>query len=176
MNFQVSDVMISREEIKDICQRLGQEISQDYAGEEILLIGVLNGAFVFLADLLREITVPCTVDFIKVSSYGSGTVSSGNVNIIQDTSTDISGKNVIIVEDIIDTGYTLNKLKPILLAREPKSLKLCAAFDKYERRKVDLSIDYCGRKIPDEFIVGYGLDYNGYYRNLPDIHYVSTDI
>lgn len=175
MDIEISDVLVSEEEIKEMCQRLGKEISEDYAGEEVLFIGVLNGAFVFLADLIRNVDIPCQVEFLDVSSYGDSMVSSGNVQIVNDVDADIQGKHVIVVEDIIDTGNTLNALKPVLEARKPASLALCCAFDKYERREVDLKIDYCGTKIPNVFIVGYGLDYAGHYRNLRDLHYVEVN-
>ncbi len=174
MGLEVSDVMISREEINAMVSRLAKRINQDYAGKEILFVGVLNGAFVFLADLVREIEVPCQIEFMKVSSYGAGTVSSGNVRIIQDITVDIEDKHVIIVEDIIDTGHTLHKLKPMFENRKPASIALCTAFDKVDRREVNLDIDYVGQVIPDEFIVGYGLDLDGYYRNLPDIRYMEN--
>ncbi len=173
MSLGVSDVMISKEEIQEMCKKLGAQISKDYEGKEILFVGVLSGAFVFLADLIRHVTVPNKVEFMKVSSYGSGTVSTGNVKILQDVTEDLEGKHVIIVEDIIDTGHTLAKLGPLLKTRRPASLALCTAFDKFERREVELDIDYIGMQIPDEFIVGYGLDYDGYYRNLPDVRYMK---
>ena len=173
MSLKVSDIMISADEIQAMCKRVADEINRDYAGKEILFVGVLNGAFVFLADLIRYVDCPSRIDFMRVSSYGSGTTSSGHVKIIEDIHENIKGKHVIIVEDIIDTGFTLSKLRPMLMEREPASLALCAAFDKYERRIVDLPIEYVGMKIPDEFIVGYGLDLDGFYRNLPDIRYME---
>ncbi|AVM42291.1 hypoxanthine phosphoribosyltransferase [Fastidiosipila sanguinis] len=175
MSLELSDVMISKEEIQEMCKRVAAEINKDYEGKEVLFVGILNGAFLFLADLIRYIDVPCQVDFMKVSSYGNAMTSSGNVSIQHDLSTDIEGKHVIIVEDIIDTGITLNHLKPLLQTRRPASLSLCAAFDKFERRLVDLDIEYLGIQIPDEFIVGYGLDFDGHYRNLPDVHYMVNN-
>lgn len=172
MSLELSDVMISQEEIQEMCKKIAVKINKDYEGKEVLFVGILNGAFLFLADLIRYIDVPCQVDFMKVSSYGNAMTSSGNVSIQHDLSTDIEGKHVIIVEDIIDTGITLNHLKPLLQTRRPASLSLCAAFDKFERRVVDLDIEYVGIQIPDEFIVGYGLDFDGHYRNLPDVHYM----
>lgn len=165
---RISDVLISKEEIHSICQRLGRQISQDYEGKEIVLICVLRGAIVFLADLMREIKVPCEIDFMSVSSY-TGTKSSGDVKIVKDLEDSIEGKHVIVVEDIIDSGLTLSHLLSLLKSRKPASLRLCACFDKPDRRKTEVEVHYIGKQIPDEFIVGYGLDYNGHYRNLPDI-------
>lgn len=167
-DMKITGVMIPKEEIREICQRLGKEITQDYQGKEIVLICVLKGATVFLADLMREIDVPCEIDFMSVSSY-TGTKSSGDVKIIKDLDDTIENRHVILVEDIIDSGLTLSHLLDILLRRNPASLKICTCFDKPERRKTEVKVDYIGRQIPDEFIVGYGLDYNGRYRNLPDI-------
>lgn len=175
MGLYVSDVMISREEIDAMCKRLGAEITRDYQGKELLLVAVLRGAFVFMADLIRHIDLPCRVDFMKVSSYQDGTQSTGEVKIVQDLDENISGRDVIIVEDIIDSGQTLYKLKQVLETRNPNSLTICAAFDKPDRRKADIEVKYIGKQIPDEFIVGYGLDYAGLYRNLPDICYMADD-
>ena len=172
MALQVSDIMISKEEIQSMCKRLGEQISQDYEGKEIVLVAVLRGAFVFMADLIRYIESDCRVDFMKVSSYGHGTVS-GELRILQDLDESIAGQHVIIVEDIIDSGNTLAKLSHLLEDRNPASLRICTAFDKPDRRTVDIHVDYIGMQIPDEFIVGYGLDYAGLYRNLPDIRYME---
>lgn len=166
----VSNVMISKDEIAAMVKRLGAEISRDYAGQEVLLICVLRGAFIFTADLIREINLPCSVDFIAVSSYGCSTESSGFVKIVKDIEINIENKNVIIVEDIIDSGLTLKKLTNLLSTRNPKSMELCTAFDKPSRRKVDIDVKYCGMQIPDEFIVGYGLDFSELYRNLPEVN------
>lgn len=170
----VSDVLISKSDIKKICERLGKQISEDYAGKEIVLICVLRGAIVFLADLMREITVPCEIDFMSVSSY-RGTKSSGDIKIVKDLEDSIEDKHVLVVEDIIDSGLTLSHLLKLLRSRNPASLRLCTCFDKPSRRKTDVYVDYTGMQIPDKFIVGYGLDYNGQYRNLPDIC-VLTDV
>ncbi len=169
MTKYIKEILISREEIAAMCARLGQQISEDYAGKEVVLVGVLKGAFVFMADLARHLTIPCQIDFISVSSYGSGTSSSGIVRINNDIDMDIQGKHLIIVEDIVDSGLTLNHLRQLLGTRKPASMALCTAFDKPERRKVAVAVEYVGMQIPDEFIVGYGLDYDGRYRNLPDI-------
>ena len=172
---RVTDTMISSEEIRQAVSRLGKQISEDYAGSEIVVIGILKGAFVFLADLVREISCPMILDFMQVSSYGSGTVSSGNVKIKKDVDYDIEGRDVLIVEDIIDSGVTMQCLKRELMTRNPKSIKVCAAFDKPSRRTVDFTADYIGIEVPDEFIVGYGLDFDGKYRNLPDVCVLEID-
>ncbi len=173
MTKKVSGVMISREQIDEMVKRIGAEISNDYAGEEVLLICVLRGAFIFTADLIREIKLPCYVDFIAVSSYGSSTESSGFVKIVKDIEINIENKHVIVVEDIIDSGLTLKKLTNLLSTRNPKSIALCTAFDKPSRRKVDIEVKYCGMQIPDEFVVGYGLDFAELYRNLPEINILA---
>ena len=166
------DLMISAEEIAQKVNEVAAQISRDYEGESIIVIGVLTGAFIFTADLARALTVPVeTVDFIQVSSY-EGDKSTGNFIFKKDISTDISGKNVLIVEDIIDTGRTLKKLREMLSMREPKSIKICTAFDKPSRRVNDLVPDYNCFTIPDEFIVGYGLDYDGKYRQFKDVKIV----
>ncbi|MBP7402021.1 MAG: hypoxanthine phosphoribosyltransferase [Clostridia bacterium] len=165
----LGETLISRDEIADICVTLGRRITQDYAGKSVLLVGVLKGAFVFMADLARHIDLPIDMDFISVSSYGGGTETSGIVRIIKDVEQNIAAKHVIVVEDIVDSGLTLKHLRELLMTRNPASIALCTAFDKPERRKVPIQVEYVGRRIPDEFIVGYGLDYNGIYRNLPDV-------
>ncbi len=163
MALRVSDIMISHEEIQAMCKRMGAEITRDYQGKELLLVAVLRGAFVFMADLIRYIDLPCRVDFMKVSSYSDGMTTSGEVKILQD------------LDEIIDSGLTLYKLRQVLQTRNPNSLAVCAAFDKPDRRRADIFVDYVGKQIPDEFIVGYGLDYGGLYRNLPDIRYMEDD-
>ena len=172
---RVTEVMIDRNEIAEAVERLGRQISEDYKGREIVVIGILKGASVFLADLIRKIDCPLIMDFMQVSSYYNSTVSSGNVQIRKDLDYDISGKDVLIVEDIIDSGVTMQCLKRELFARNPKSIKVCAAFDKPSRRKVEFTADYIGIEVPDEFIVGYGLDYAGKYRNLPDVCVLEVD-
>lgn len=172
MVLQVSDVMISSDEIESMCDRLGEQISRDYKGKEVLLVGVLKGSFVFMADLIRRLDLDCRVDFMKVSSYRTG-MTPGELRIVQDLEESISGRHVLIVEDIIDSGRTLLRLVELLQTRNPASLKIVAAFDKPERREVDLKVDYVGMQIPDEFIVGYGLDYAGLYRNYKDIRYME---
>lgn len=171
----IKDVLITRDEIDKMCQRLGAQISKDYEGKEVILICVLKGAYAFMADLARYITVPLRVDFMSVSSYGSGTRTSGVVRITKDLDSDITGKHIIVVEDIVDSGLTLKHLKELLTTRNPASIALCTAFDKPERRRVEVAVDYVGMEIPDEFIVGYGLDFDGKYRNLPDVSILGDD-
>jgi len=165
----IEEVLISREEIREKVKELGSRISKDYEGKELVLVGVLKGGFVFLADLMREITIPVDMDLIAVSSYGDSTKTSGVVRIIKDVDFTMTNKHVLIVEDLVDTGLTLKHLKELFKTREPLSVKICTAFDKPSRRKVDIEIEYKGIMVPDKFIVGYGLDFAGKYRNLPDV-------
>ena len=165
----IEKVLISEEELSEIVKDLGKRISEDYKDKDLLLVSVLKGSVMFMADLMREITIPCNIDFMAVSSYGSGSKSSGVVKIIKDLDKSIECKDLLIVADILDSGRTLNYIKTILEARGIRSLKICTLFDKPERREVDLFADYIGAKVPNEFIVGYGLDYDEYYRNLPYI-------
>ncbi|TYQ15003.1 UNVERIFIED_CONTAM: hypoxanthine phosphoribosyltransferase [Acetivibrio alkalicellulosi] len=165
----IQEVLISREQLKESAKKLGERISLDYAGKSVVLIGVLKGGVVFFADLIREITIPLDMDFISVSSYGHSTRSSGVVRIIKDIDIDIMGKHVLIVEDLVDSGLTLRYLKDLFKGRGPADVKCCTALDKPSRREVDIEIEYKGIIIPDKFVVGYGLDYGGKYRNLPDV-------
>ena len=167
------DIMISEEEIQKKVVELAKKIQKDYEGEELLVVGVLKGANVFVADLIRKLDLDIKLDFMSVSSYGNSTESSGTVKIIKDLDTDIKDKNVLIVEDIIDSGLTLNNLVKALETRKPKSLKLCTLLDKPERRTSDIFVDYVGFEIEDKFIVGYGIDWAEKYRNLPYIGVVS---
>ena len=169
MAHNVKEIFISKEEISSIVDRLAAKISEDYQGKEIVVIGILKGSFIFLSDLVRRITVPTVIDFMSVSSYYGATKSSGVVKILKDLDRDISGKHVIIVEDIVDSGLTLSHLKELLLTRSPASLRICAALDKPARRKTDIQVEYVGKVIPDVFIIGYGLDFDGKFRNLPNI-------
>lgn len=169
------DVMIGREELKKRVSELGQEISKDYKGESILAICVLKGAVIFMSDLIRELNVETKIDFMAVSSYGASTKSTGVVRILKDLDSNIEGENVVIVEDIIDSGLTLKYLKEYLLARNPKSLKICTLLDKAERRIADVKADYIGFSIENKFIVGYGLDFDQKYRNLPYISYLEEE-
>lgn len=172
----IDRVLISEEELSKIVKELGAKITEDYKDKNLLLVSILKGSVIFMADLMREINIPCNIDFMAVSSYGSGTKSSGVVKIIKDLDSSIEGKDLLIVEDILDSGRTLNYIKEILLARNPKSIRICTLFDKPERRDVDLYADYIGSKVPNEFIVGYGLDYNEYYRNLPYIGVLKESV
>ena len=168
-------LLYSQEEIARQVKRLGDEISNDYPDSEILLVGVLKGSFLFVADLARAIRSPLIVDFVRIASYGSDTQSSGIVEIRKDLELPIKDRDVIIVEDIVDTGLTLNHLKQLLGTRNPASIALCTAFDKPDRRKVEIDVDYVGMRIRDEFIVGYGLDFDGRFRNLPDVAILGDD-
>lgn len=169
------DVMISKEELHERVAELGAEISRDYKGQSVLTICVLKGAVLFLSDLIRELNVETKIDFMAVSSYGASTKSTGVVRILKDLDSNIENENVIIVEDIIDSGLTLKYLKEYLMARNPKSLKICTLLDKPERRIADVKADYIGFTIENKFIVGYGLDYNQRYRNLPYISYLEEE-
>ena len=165
----IERVLFTEEELKQRVKEIARRIDADYAGKEPLLISVLRGSFVFMADLVREITLPCTVDFMAVSSYGGGTTSPGQVKIVKDLSEQIEGKDVLVVEDILDSGNTLSYLLKLLEARHPASIRLCTLLDKPERRTKPVAVQYTGFTIPDEFVVGYGLDYDEKYRNLPYI-------
>ncbi len=166
MRDDIAEILVSEAEIQAKVAELGHHISEDYTGKELLLIGLLRGAIVFLSDLMRAIQIPVRLDFIGISSYGSST-DSGAVRLVMDLETDISGRHVLVVEDIVDTGKTLSYLLENLKARQPASLRVCALLDKPERRTVPIDIDYGGFEIPDKFVVGYGLDFAEGYRNLP---------
>lgn len=165
--------LYSRERIAEEIKRLGREISRDYPDQDVLLVGVLKGSFLFIADLVREIDSPAMVDFVRLASYGSDTQSSGIIEFRKELEMPIRGRNVIIVEDIIDSGYTLECLYNKLLLQEPRSLKICTLIDKRGRREVEIEADYVGMTMDDGFIIGYGLDYDEHYRNLPDIYTVE---
>lgn len=167
--YKFGEIMITETEIQEKVEKLGAQISLDYAGKEILLIGILRGSVLFLSDLMRAITVDVTIDFMAVSSYGQSTKTTGVVKINKDLESSIEGLNVIVVEDIIDTGITLHYLRTYLQDRLPKSLKICTFLDKPQRREVDIKADYVGFEVENKFIVGYGLDYGQKYRNLPYI-------
>jgi hypoxanthine phosphoribosyltransferase len=168
MDFQndIAEVLVSEKEIQAKVAELGQRISDDYKGQELLLIGLLRGAIVFLSDLMRAITIPARLDFIGIQSYGAST-ESGAVRLVMDLETDIAGRHVLVVEDIVDTGKTLSYLVGTLKARHPASLRVCALLDKPDRRQVPIRVDYVGFEIPDKFVVGYGLDFAEGYRTLP---------
>jgi hypoxanthine phosphoribosyltransferase len=163
------EVLISREQIAEAVARIGQEITRDFAGETVVLLGVLKGACLFLSDLARQIELDATFDFIAVRSYGTRKESAGEVQLIKDVTTPLEDRNVVLVEDILDTGLTFTFLRKLLLARKPRMLKLAALLDKPSRRQMPVEADYVGFKIPDKFVVGYGLDYAERFRNLPDI-------
>ena len=175
MNNDILKVLITKEELEQKVKELGQMITKDYKDKDLMIVGVLKGCVIFLSDLIREIDLPLTMDFMAVSSYGRSTHSSGVVRILKDLDEDIEGKDVLIVEDIVDTGLTLNYLADNLLSRNPKSLKICCCLDKPSKRRVPVKVDYVGFTIPDKFVVGYGLDYAEKYRNLSYICVVDDD-
>jgi len=162
----IEKVLITEEKLMEKVKELAQLIDNDFKEETITLVGLLKGSVIFMADLAREIKTPCRMDFMSVSSYGNETESSGEVRFLKDLDEDINGKNIVIIEDIIDSGYTLREVIKVLGARHPKTLKLCTLLNKKDRRLVDIDIDYNGFNIPDEFVIGYGLDYSQKYRNL----------
>ena len=168
-------VLIDEAEVAKRIEYLGKKISEDYAGKQVHLICVLKGGVFFMCELAKRISVPVSMDFMSVSSYGSGTTSSGAVRIVKDLDEPLEGKNVLIVEDIIDSGNTLHYLVEILYKRQPKSIRICTLLDKPDRRVADVHVDYTGFEIPDEFVVGYGLDYAQKYRNLPFVGAVVLD-
>lgn len=176
MKNDVERILYTEEELRNCVRRLGEQISRDYAGKEIFAIGILKGAVIFFADLVRAIDVPVHLDFMAASSYGASTKSSGTVKILKDLDYSIEGKHVLIVEDIVDSGLTLNYLLTNIQQRKPASVKLCALLSKPQRRKVDVAVDYCGYTVPDDFLVGYGLDYAEKYRNLPFIGILKPEI
>lgn len=169
-------VLLPEEEVVERIRQIGKQITEDYEGEEIFLICTLKGASFFACELAKRINLPLTLDFIAVASYGSSTRSSGEVRMIKDLDESIEGKNVIVVEDIVDTGRTLSYLLEMMKKRNPKSLKLCSLLDKPERRVVEVAVDYKGFEVPDLFVVGYGLDYAQKYRNLPYIGVLELDV
>lgn len=169
MDFSPHEVLYSQEEIKKRVQELATDISRDYEGKELIVIGILKGAFVFMADLIRCLNVPCRVDFVRLASYGAGTVSSGEVVLIKDIEIPIEDQDILIVEDVADTGLTLSFLVKRLQERNPRSLKVCTLLDKRQRRLVPFEADYVGFTIEDRFVVGYGIDFNEKDRFLPDI-------
>ena len=176
MNQDIERVIFSEEQLHETVSKLGVQISEDYKNRKLLMVSILKGSIMFMSDLMRSITIPCEIDFMAVSSYGSGTKNSGTVRILKDLDRDISGYDVLIVEDILDSGMTLNYLIDLLWARNPNSIRICTLFDKPERRKVDIYADYSGLEVPDEFIVGYGLDYAEKYRNLPYIGVLKRSV
>ncbi len=173
----IERILFSKEDIEKIIVKLGKKITDDYKDKNLLLVGILKGSIVFMADLMRQINIPCKIDFMALSSYGNSTRSSGVVRLLKDLTTDIAGYDVLVIEDILDSGNTLAHLRELLLLRNPKSLKICTFFDKPDRRVVkNLVPDYVGAIIPDEFIVGYGLDFSENYRNLPYVGILKPEL
>ena len=176
MKDDIGEVLFSEEKIASIVRNMGRQISEDYVGKNLFMVSVLKGSLVFMADLMRAVTIPCSIDFLSVSSYGNGTASSGEVRILKDLECSLEGKDLLIVEDILDSGMTLSFLLKTLSARNPASIRLCTFLDKPERRRVDIRPDYVGAEVPDKFIVGYGLDYAEKYRNLPYIGVLKPEV
>jgi len=172
----IESILISKEEINKRVKEIGEQITKDFEGEEIVIVGVLKGSVLFMADLIREIDLPMDIDFMVASSYANSTETSGNVKIIKDINIDVENKVVIIVEDIIDTGLTMYNLKEIFKVRKCKEFKICTLLDKKERRKIEIEADYIGFDVPNYFVVGYGLDYNGKYRNLQEIGVLKPEV
>ncbi|MGF7059747.1 hypoxanthine phosphoribosyltransferase [Brassicibacter mesophilus] len=169
MREYIKEVLVSKEQLQQRVSEIGKKISEDYKDKDLMLVGVLKGAFMFMSDLAKNIDIPLTIDFMAVSSYGNSTESSGVVRILKDLEASIEGKDILIVEDIIDTGLTLSYLVSNLKSRGASSVKICTLLDKPERRLVDVELEYKGFDIPDEFVVGYGIDFAEGYRNLPDV-------
>lgn len=177
MDQDIAEILYTEAELKRRVAALGAQISQDYAGKDnVVLVGILRGSYIFMADLSRSITIPCRIDFMSVSSYGKGTSSSGQIEIKKDLSDPINGAHVILVEDILDSGNTLDYLGKILSARNAASIRICTLLDKPERRKKEVFADYYGFLVPDAFVVGYGLDYAEEYRNLPYIGILKPEV
>ena len=172
----ILSVLLTEEQLREKVSELGARITEDYRGKKPLFLGVLKGCFVFMADLVRSVDLPCGLDFMAVSSYGSGTTTTGAVRITRDLGRDIEGEDVIIVEDILDSGVTLHYLRDYLTRRRPASVRIVTLLDKPERRRADVKADYCGFVVPDEFVVGYGLDYAERYRNLPYIGILKPEV
>ncbi len=176
LEYGVGEILVDEETLRARVAELGAEVSADYRGRDLLLIGVLKGAVFFMADLMRHLTIPCEVDFMAISSYGDSTDSSGIVRILKDLDINIEGRDVLVVEDIIDSGLTLSYLMRNLESREPATLEVCALLTKPSRRQIDVPVRYVGFEIPDRFVVGYGLDFAERYRNLPYVAVMSQDL
>ena len=173
----IARILLTEEELQAKVAEMAALISEDYKDKQLLLVGVLKGSMVFMADLMRAVQIPCAIDFMVVSSYGgANTSSTGLVKIIKDLDADLTGRDVLIVEDILDTGITLSKLVPVLKMRNPGSVKICTILSKPSRRMADIEPDYCGFEVPDEFVVGYGLDYDEKYRNLPYVGVLKPEV
>lgn len=176
MRDDIDEILFSEEKIASIVRNMGRQISEDYVGKNLFMVSVLKGSLLFMADLMRAVTIPCSIDFLSVSSYGNGTASSGEVRILKDLDCSLEGKDLLVVEDILDSGVTLSFLLRTLSARKPASIRLCTFLDKPERRQVEIHPDYVGAVVPDKFIVGYGLDYAERYRNLPYIGVLKPEV
>ncbi|MCP4343326.1 MAG: hypoxanthine phosphoribosyltransferase [Desulfobulbaceae bacterium] len=176
-NHQITKILVTEDEVKKTVERLGAEITSHYGQleRELIVIGLLRGSFIFMADLVRQINIPLVVDFMTLSSYGDGTISSGDVKVVMDLDSSIEDRDVLLVEDIVDTGRTFSKVVRMMQNRNPRSLKICTFLNKPEARVADIEIDFCGVDIPDEFAVGYGLDYAQRYRNLPYVGVLNPD-
>lgn len=176
MQEDIKEVLLSREQLQETVAELGRKISEDYRGKNLLMVSVLKGSVVFMADLMRAVEVPCRIDFMSVSSYGVGVKTSGVVKIIKDLDIALEGFDLLVVEDILDSGKTLHYLLEVLSARRPKSIRICTLLDKPDRRQVPIAADYSGAVIPDAFVVGYGLDYHEKYRNLPYVGILKPSV
>lgn len=176
MNKDIEKILVTEEELAEITKKLGEQITRDYAGKKLLIVGVLKGSIYFLTDLSRHIDLPCQLDFIQASSYGSSTVSSGVIKITKDIAEDLTGFNVLLVEDILDTGKTLKHIHDMLIKRNPESIAVITLLDKPSRREADIHADYVGVDVPNAFVVGYGLDYDQFYRNLPYIGILKEEV
>lgn len=177
MDLDIDHILVSEEQLQNKVVELGAQISKDYEGKDLLLVSILKGSVVFMADLMRAVKIPCGIDFMVVSSYGgANTTSTGLVKIVKDLDQDLTGKDVLIVEDILDTGITLSNLVPMLKMRNPCSVRLCTILSKPSRRKAQIEPDYLGFEVPDEFVVGYGLDYDETYRNLPYVGVLKPEV
>ncbi len=176
MNKDIEKILVTEEELAEITKKLGEQITRDYAGKKLLIVGVLKGSIYFLTDLSRHIDLPCQLDFIQASSYGSSTVSSGVIKITKDITEDLTGFNVLLVEDILDTGKTLKHIHDMLIKRNPESIAVITLLDKPSRREADIHADYVGVDVPNAFVVGYGLDYDQFYRNLPYIGILKEEV
>lgn len=176
MHKDIAEILYTEEMLKDAVTELGRQISEDYKDKNLFMVSVLKGSLVFMADLMRAIDIPCSIDFLSVSSYGNGTKTSGEVRMIKDLDCPLENKDLLIVEDILDSGVTLSYLKKTLAARNPRSIRICTLLDKPDRRKTDIVADYRCFVIPDAFIVGYGLDYAEHYRNLPYVGILKPEV
>lgn len=177
MDQDIDHILVSEEQLQNKVAELGAQISRDYEGRDLLMVSILKGSVVFMADLMRAVKIPCGIDFMVVSSYGgANTMSTGLVKIVKDLDADLTDKDVLIVEDILDTGITLSHLLPVLRMRNPRSVRLCTILSKPSRRKAEIEPDYLGFEVPDEFVVGYGLDYDEKYRNLPYVGVLKPEV